>query len=242
VGLLAGCSPAADETAASTEPGPGGTVPVPTNTLSTAKPTDAAVAPQLPEQATAPPPPNAGPVTAQNLPAPEKLGQGWKTYADPGGAEQGFEGNQTWTRRRDGHQAAYEALPVGCAKPLPHTSLPVPEHALQGAYRTASDKSATVLVLRFSEAGKASSYYQGYQARMTACGTGNARLSVERLWSQDPAAASVRRYSDIGAFVEVSVLQGSTVALLAAESADPSGELAWTHNVVPELTAVIDRP
>ena len=53
-------------------------------------------------------------------------------------------GNQTWTRRRDGHQAAYEALPVGCANPLPSGSLPVPEHALEGSYRTASGGSATV--------------------------------------------------------------------------------------------------
>jgi hypothetical protein len=217
-------------------------VPVPTNTLSTTKPTDAAVAPELPEPATAPPPAAAGPVTARNLPEASSLGTGWKTYVDPGGAEKGFLGNKTWTRRRDGHEAAFEALPVGCANPLPSGSLPVPEHALQGSYLTAGGGSATVLVLRFSEAGKASSYYQGYQARMTACGAGTEGLAVQRLWSEQSTAASVRRYADAGAFVEVSALQGSTVALLAAESAKPDGQVAWTHTVVPVLQGVIDRP
>jgi hypothetical protein len=217
-------------------------VPVPTNTLSTIEPTDAAVAPELPEAATAPPPAAAGPVTARNLPAASSLGAGWKTYADPGGAEKGFLGNQTWTRRRDAHQAAYEALPVGCVNPLPSGSLPVPEHALEGSYRTASGSSAHVLVLRFSEARKASSYYQGYQARMSACGAGTEGLAVQRLWSEQSTAASVRRYAGEQAFVEVSVLQGATVALLGAESAKPDGQVAWTHTVVPALQAVIDRP
>lgn len=247
LGLLAGCSSAPGVVAAPTPagtptPAATGTVPVPTNTLSTIEPTDAAVAPELPEPATAPPPAAAGPVTTRNLPAASSLGAGWKTYADPGGAEKGFLGNNTWTRRRDGHQAAYEALPVGCANPLPSGSLPVPEHALQGSYRTASGGSATVLVLRFSEAGKASSYYQGYQARMTACGAGTDGLAVQRLWSEQSTAASVRRYAGEGAFVEVSALQGSTFAVLGAQSAKPDEQVAWTHSVGPVLQAVIDRP
>jgi hypothetical protein len=246
LGLLVGCSPAAGEKAAEapTTPIPstvGGTVPVPTNTLSTAKPTDAAKPPQVPEQATAPPPAAAGPVTAKNLPAAEKLGQGWKTYTDPGGAEQGFLGNDTWTRRRDGHQAAYEALPVGCASPLPTGSLPVPLHALQGSYRTAADLPATALVLRFADSAKASAYYAGYQARMKACGEGGG-LSVKSLWSSESAAGSVRRYAAAEAYVEISVVRGSTVALLAAESAQPDGETSWTRTVVPELEAVIELP
>jgi hypothetical protein len=246
-GLLMGCSSGSGEPTAAQEPSSGtsagsqGTVPVPTNTLSTAKPTDAAVPPDLPEQATAPPPAVAGPLTAANLPAPEKLGRGWKTYVDPGGAEKGFLGNQSWTRRRDGHQAAYEALPVGCANPLPDTSLPVPEHALQGAYRTGGNGSAKALLLRFSEAGKAASYYQGYQARMKACGAGTEGLAVQSLWSEASAAASVRRYAEAESYVEVAVLQDSTVELLAAESADPSSEVAWTHDVVPELKAGMSK-
>jgi hypothetical protein len=149
--LLVGCSTNETPQAATTPsetPIPstvGGTVPVPTNTLSTQKPTDAAVPPELPEEATAPPPATAGPLSARNLPVPEKLGAGWKTYVDPGGAEEGFLGNQTWTRRREPHQAAYEALPLGCSGQPPSGSLPVPQYALQGAYRSADDKPGTAL-------------------------------------------------------------------------------------------------
>lgn len=243
--LLLGCS--SDDAGkvaseAPTSPVPGGvSVPVPTNTLNTEKPTDAAEPPALPEQATAPPPSVAGPVTARNLPAAQKLGRGWMVYLDPGGAEKGFQGNQSWTRRRDEHQAAFEALPVGCTKALPTSPLPVPQHALQGSYRNAKSEPATVLLLRFDGPENAKSYYQGYQARMTACGTGSGGLSVEGLWSEDAAAASVRRYDGDASFVEVSALQGSTVALLAAQSADPAREKAWTRTVVPELKAVIDQ-
>jgi hypothetical protein len=216
-------------------------VPVPTNTLSTAKPTDAAKPPQLPEQATAPPPASAGPVTAKNLPAPEKLGKGWKTYTDPGGAEQGFLGNDTWTRRRDGHQAAYEALPVGCANPAPSGSLPVPLHALQGSYRTGADQPANALLLRFADAAKATAYFAGYQARMKGCGDSGG-LAVQSLWSTGTAAAAVRRYAGAEAYVEVSVVRGSTVALLAEQSSKPDAEADWSRSVVPELETVIDLP
>jgi hypothetical protein len=218
-------------------------VPVPTITPTTAKPTDAAKPPDQPEPATVPPPAAAGPVSARNLPVADKLGSGWKTYTDPGGAEEGFLGNQTWTRRRDAHQAAFEALPVGCAGQLPSGSLPVPLHALQGSYRTADGKAATTLVLRFTDPTRASAYYSGYQARMSACGsTAGAQLAVQRLWAEDASVASVRRYAEAAAFVEVSVLTGSTVALLAAESADPANQADWARSVVPALRAVIDLP
>ncbi|TCO26341.1 hypothetical protein EV652_107232 [Kribbella steppae] len=247
--LLVGCSsnesPQAATTPSST-PIPstvGGTVPVPTNTLSTAKPTDAAVPPELPEEATAPPPATAGPLNARNLPAPDKLGAGWKTYVDPGGAEEGFLGNQTWTRRREPHQAAYEALPLGCAGQLPSGSLPVPQYALQGAYRTADAKPGTALLLRFADADKASAYRTGYQARMAACGEGG-DLSVKQLWTEDTAAAAVRRYAgdESEQYVDVSVVHGSTVALLAAASAQPDTQSDWAHSVVRALEAVIDSP
>ena len=247
--VLAGCSDAdkkAVPAAAPTSETPsasGGTVPIPTNSLSTAKPTDAAEPPETPEEATAPPPASAGPLSARNLPSPGKLGTGWKTYADPGGAEQGFVGNKTWTRRRDAHQAAYEALPVGCAGQLPSGSLPVPQYALQGSYRTADAKPATALLLRFSDTTKAKAYYAGYHDRMTACGDGG-DLSVKQLWSEDNAAAAVRRYAgdEAEAYAEVSVVQGSTVALLAAASATPNTQSSWTHTAARALTTVINAP
>jgi hypothetical protein len=244
-GLLTACS--STQAAQGPEPIPelaipstvGGTVPIPTVTPDTAKPTDAAKPPAVPDQATAPPPAAAGPVSSKNLPPADKLGTGWKTFVDEGGAEAGWLGNNTWTRERSAHQAAYEALPVGCSGRMPTGSLPVPLHALQATYRTGSDLPATALLLRFSNQAQAEQYFTGYQARMTACGTsGDAQLAVEPLWSEQDAAAQVRRYAGAEPYAETVVRQGSTVALLAAQDAKPSGD--WAHSVVPVLRAVID--
>jgi hypothetical protein len=242
--VLVGCSSnsAAQQPTPTPTPIPtvvGGTVPVPTNTLSSAKPTDAAVPPEVPEQATAPPPANAGPLTADNLPTPDKLGAGWKTYTDPGGAEVGFIGNNTWTRRRDPHQASYEALPSGCAGQPVKGSLPVPAYALTGSYRTAGALPATALLLRFSNSNQAETYYKGYKARMDACGTGG-DLSIKQLWADDTAAAAVRAYAGAESYVDLSVVQGSTVALLATTSTQPAEQADWARSVVPALEAVID--
>ncbi|WP_427896364.1 hypothetical protein ACQHIV_20680 [Kribbella sp. GL6] len=214
-------------------------MPVPTNTLPTDEPTDAAVPPQLPEQATAPPPPNAGPLTADNLPAPDKLGTGWKTYADPGGAEAGFIGNNTWTRRRDPHQASYEALPSGCSGQPVNGSLPVPAYALTGSYRTNNALPATALILRFKDATSAGAYYRGYQTRMQACGQGG-DLSVQQLWATTTAATAVRSYAAAESYVDVSVLKGATVALLATTSATATQQSDWAHTAAAALEAVID--
>ncbi|MFF0269696.1 hypothetical protein [Kribbella sp. NPDC004536] len=243
--VLAGCGskPAAQQpTPTATQVIPStvsGTVPVPTNTVPTDEPTDAAVPPQVPEQATAPPPANAGPLTAHNLPAPEKLGAGWKTYTDPGGAEAGFIGNNTWTRRRDSHQASYEALPSGCSGHLVKGSLPVPTFALTGTYRTADALPATALLLRFRNAAKAQAYYTGYQTRMQACGTGG-DLSVKQLWATTTAATAVRSYAAAESYVDVSVLKGATVALLATTSTHPEQQADWAHTAATALESVID--
>ena len=247
--VLVGCSSksAAEQPAPSSTPSPtpvipstvSGTVPVPPTTLPTSNPTDAAVPPEVPEQATAPPPANAGPLTAHNLPAPDKLGAGWKTYTDPGGAEAGFIGNNTWTRRRDPHQASYEALPSGCAGQPVKGSLPIPQYALTGSYRSADDLPATALLLRFSTSDAATAYYRGYETRMKACGTGG-DLSVKQLWDTATAATAVRTYAGAESYVDVSVVKGSTVALLATSSAQPDKQGDWAHTVVPALEAVID--
>lgn len=249
--FLVGCSSnepqqpqaaATPKPAATPEPSTvGGTVPVPTNTLSTVKPTDAAVPPELPEQATAPPPATAGPLSARNLPAPAKLGPGWTTFADPGGAEAGFLGNKTWTRQREAHQAAYEALPVGCVGQLPTGSLPVPQYALQGSYRTAAGQPAIALLLRFSDNSKATAYYTGYRSRMAACGSGG-DLSVTELWTDDTATASTRQYAGAEAYTDISLVQGATVVLLAATTTTPATQSTWAHSAVPTLQAVIDTP
>jgi len=245
--LLVGCSSSEEHGQPAVTPTPtpipstvGGTVPVPTNTLSTAKPTDAAEPAEVPEEATAPPPATAGPLSGRNLPAADKLGAGWKTYDDPGGAEAGFLGNNTWTRRRDAHQAAYEALPSGCAGQPVAGSLPVPTYALAGSYRTPEAQPASALLLRFANADQAQKYYTGYQTRMKACGSGG-DLSVTSLWTESASAAAVRAYAGAESYVDLSVVRGSTVALLATTSSHPDQQSDWAHSVVPTLEAVIDQ-
>jgi hypothetical protein len=236
--VAAGCgdtssgSPAAPGTSAA----PSGAVTTPA-----APPTDAARPPDSPEPATAPPPRNAGPLGPANLPVPAALGAGWQVYADPGGAERGFLGNGGWTRRRNAHQAAFEALPVGCAKEPPATSLPVPDHALQGSYRNRAGAPATVLALRFGSAAQATSYLTGYAARMRDCGASGSDLTVQPLWSGDDAVASLRHYAGAETYAEVVVRAGSTVALLATTAYGPDAAGGWTRGMQPKLAAVIDR-
>ncbi len=245
LGVLAGCAddpaPAAGPAAASS-PSPS-TPSTPSAPSVPVTPTDAGKPPESPEPATAPPPASAGPLRAANLPAPAVLGPGWKVYADPGGAEVGFRGNGTWTRRRAPHQAAYEALPIGCANPLPDTALPVPQHALQGSYRNPRGGPAQLLVLRFASADQAASYFSGYQARMKACGSSGAAqgLSVQSSWSTPEAAAAVRKYTGAETFTEISVVRGASVALLATATTNPAADLPWTRTTAPRLATTINR-
>jgi hypothetical protein len=74
---------------------------------------------------------------------------------------------------------------------------------------------------------------------MKGCGNSGG-LAVQSLWSAGSSAAAVRRYAAAEAYVEVSVVHGSTVALLAEQSANPDAEVDWTHAAAPELEAVID--
>lgn len=237
---VGGCG---DSTPAATSGSPSASgAPSSAGTSPTGPPTDAAQPPDEPEPATAPPPKNAGPLGPANLPVPAALGAGWQVYADPGGAERGFLGNGGWTRRRAAHQAAFEALPIGCAKDLPSASLPVPEHALQGTYRNRAAAPATVLALRFGSGEQATSYLTGYATRMKACGSsGSGTLTVQPLWSGDEAVASLRRYTGAETYVEVVVRAGSTVALLATTAYGPDAAEPWTRATAPELAATIDR-
>lgn len=242
--LAAGCG-ADDEKlgarAPSVAPGTAATVPIATpSPRSPSVPTNAAEPPESPEPVTTPPP-AAGPLTARNLPAPRGLGTGWRTYADPGGAEAGFLGNQTWTRARNAHQAAFEALPDGCTGPMPGSALPMPRYALQGSYRNPRGTAATVLVLRFPTPGEAAAYHSGYRLRMGACGSDpGAQLSVRGVWSESEAAAALRVYAGAQTYLEVSAVRGSSVGLLATATGATQAETAWSRIAAGRLTAVID--
>lgn len=171
------------------------------------------------------------------MPAAARLGKGWKTYDDPGGAEAGFKGNGAWTRRRDPHQAAFEALPVGCANRLPNVDLPIPAYALQATYRNPANGPAQILVLRFGDERRAVAYFTGYQKRMKSCGrSGN--LTVAPLWSTPSAASAVRKYTD-QTYTEVSVQKASTVALLV--TATKTADRPWTHRTATLLATTASR-
>ena len=225
---LAGCSD--DDEAPTAAPAGQSATPAPSPV-----PTDAAEPPDSPEPATATPAATAGPLSARNLPSPAALGRGWTAYDDPGGAEKGFRGNGTWTRQRNAHQAAFEALPVGCAGGASRTGLPIPQYALQGTYRNASGSPAQLLVLRFADEAKATTYFDGYRARLRACAEPGGALSVRALWTSDTRSAWVRRYTD-ASYTEVSVRSASSVALLA-DAAAPTD--AWTRAAAGRLAATI---
>lgn len=231
--VLAGCSDNTEPTAVD-QPSATATTPTPTPTPT---PTDAAEPPDSPEPATATPAASAGPLSARNLPAPAALGKGWTSYDDPGGAEKGFQGNGTWTRRRDAHQAAYEALPVGCAGGVSKTGLPIPQYALQGTYRNQAGSPAQLLVLRFADEAKATTYFDGYRARLRGCSKPGGALTIKPLWTTSAQSAWQRRYTD-ASYTEVSVRSVSTVALLA-NSAAPTD--AWTHAAATKLVSTISR-
>jgi hypothetical protein len=231
--VLTGCSDKADPVGAPAPPPTSATAtPSPTPT-----PTDAADPPASPEPATAPPPSTSGPLSARNLPTPAQLGKGWTVYDDPGGAEKGFRGNGTWTRKRDAHQAAYEALPVGCASSSTSHGLPIPHYALQGTYRNQAGGPAQLLVLRFADESKAAAYFAGYRARLRACAKPGGSLTVTPLWSSDGASAWVRHYTD-ASYTEVSVRSAASVALMAS-TASPGTQ--WTHAVAARLATTITR-
>ena len=231
--VVAGCSDDTDPAAAPPVSSPTQS-PSPT---ATPAPTDAAEPPDTPEPATATPAATAGPLSAQNLPSPAALGAGWTAYDDPGGAEKGFRGNGTWTRQRDAHQAAFEALPVGCAGGAPGTGLPIPQYALQGTYKNRSGGLAQLLVLRFADESKATAYFDGYRTRLRACTKTGGALTVRPLWTEPTRSAWVRRYTD-ASFTEVSVLSAGTVALLA-DAAPPTD--AWTRTAATRLATTISQ-
>lgn len=117
--------------------------------------------------------------------------------------------------------------------------MPVPTHALQGAYRNAQGAPATALILRFAKPEQAAAYYQGYSLRMRACGRGT--LTVEPQWNEQAAAAVIRRYEAGEAFIEVSAVKGKSVGLLASASGEPAADVAWSRKAVKELAAVMEK-
>ena len=108
-------------------------------------------------------------------------------------------------------------------------------------HRTPDALPASALLLRFADSAKATAYFSGYQNRMKSCGTGG-DLAVKQLWSDDSAATAIRTYAGAESYVDISVLQNTTVALLATTSTDPESQTPWSHTTAQTLQTTIDSP
>ncbi len=175
---------------------------------------NAAVAPRY-TQPTGPAPRTSGPLTSADVPAPALLGQGFRRYVDPGGAEVGWIGNGTFVRGRDAHEAAFGVLPLGCRHRL-EVGLPVPRHALQGSYHGPGARPAQVVVLDFASQAAAADYFDGFTAMLTACRApdGPAGLVVHVTTRAATSYIGTRTYLPTQVWSEVDVRAGRRVAVL----------------------------
>lgn len=169
------------------------------------------------------------------LPAADILGGQWTPYADPGGSEAGWIGNGTFAHGRDAHEAAFGVLPLGCQRRL-NVTLPVPEHALQGSYLSASAKPAQVVVLQFGSVTDATNYFRGLRAMLLACvrPDGPTGVSFTATTSGPTFLVGARDYGQGGQWAEVDVRDGDRVAVLLSSAAIPR-----PGAVVPTLQTAI---
>ncbi len=175
---------------------------------------DAAVAPGY-SPPTGPAPRRSGPLSSADVPAPSILGQGFRTYADPGGAEAGWIGNGTFVRGRDAHEAAFGVLPLGCKHRL-DVSLPVPVHALQASYHGPRASPAQVVVLGFGSQADAAGYFGGFTAMLAHCRAPDGPSGVVAHVTSRAATSYVgtRTYLPRELWSEVDVRSGKRVAVL----------------------------
>ena len=94
---------------------------------------------------------SSGALDANSVPSAEKLGAGWEAFADPGAAADGYAGNGSFVRERDGAELATSLIPLGCAEVAAVPVLPQPRHALEATYRKSDGSAAVVIVLDFAD-------------------------------------------------------------------------------------------
>lgn len=195
---------------------------------------NAAEAPSYVEP-TGPAPRRAGPLDRELLPAADIFGAEWTPDADPGGSEAGWIGNGTFAHGRNAHEAAFGVLPLGCQRRL-DLALPVPDHALQGSYHSASAKPAQVVVLQFGSTADAATYFSGLRAMLLACvrPDGPTGVSFTATTSGPSFLVGARHYGQGGAWSEVDVRAADRVAVLLSSAAIPR-----PRGVVPTLQAAI---
>lgn len=182
--------------------------------------TDPALA--VPEEA-------SGPLDARSVPAASSLGAGWSAFIDPGAAADGYVGNASFVRERDGAELVASLIPLGCADMVTPPTLPRPQYALEATYRHEDGSAAVVIVLDFAEEDAARALILGLGAAVAACPPAAAdsgpeslyRLEIEVIHRSADVLHDVRRETGEGAspsrWVEVAIRAVRRVALAVIE-------------------------
>ena len=127
------------------------------------EPTTTNTLPPPPEPRT-PEPSTSGPLTARSLPVP----RGWRTVVREGGAEEGYQGNGTWTNGRDPRYAAQDTVTIGCAD-VTRDDYTDQVAALEGTYESRAGRPGVGLALQFGTTAAAQRFWTVYQRQVAAC-------------------------------------------------------------------------
>ena len=164
---------------------------------------------------------SSGPLSRRSFPTPRQLGAGWRYAVDPGSAEEGYAGNGTPALARNPQEVVQTAVPLGCAR---DRAMPTPTHALEVDYTL---RGATVVAVRsrFTGPTQARTFFAARSANLAACAgrVGSAAIgplgSDLRRPGRNAVASDRTPRSD--PWLELAVLDGDTVALLAVQGRDP---------------------
>jgi hypothetical protein len=212
---LAACS-SADDDAGTPAPAPEESQS-PRSPSAPASPTDPAAAEPAEPPAPAPPPTTSGSLTPADLPDPAALGEDWQSFADPGGVEEGFQGNGSWARAREPQDLVAGLAPIGCTGFEP-PALPVPAEALEGTYEGTDGQGRGVsIVLGYPDEAAAQAFMTAHEATVTGCSAQSGAVQPE-----DPLTLVIEP-------VEVSP---DRIIDIRREFGAGAGTLAWTEVVL----------
>jgi hypothetical protein len=164
-----------------------------------------------PPAPTAPAAKTAGKLTAKDLPVPK----GWRTVARPGGIDEGYQGNGTWTHARDARYAAQAVITIGCA-PITRDDYPDPIAALEGTYGhkgAINSQPGVGDLLQFKNSRDANAYYQQYLQQVRACNDPGGQV-LAKIISSDLGLIDQRVYDGSTDWTEVARLSGSRLTLI----------------------------
>ena len=219
---VAGCGSSADKDRGSAPAATPGTPSAASITVRPQTPATTSGPPGVPTPGSlAEPATSSGALSKRSFPTPRQLGPGWAYSVDPGSAEEGYAGNGTPALARNPQEIVQTAVPFGCEH---RTRLPVPVHALEVDYRLDGAKVIAVRG-RFAGPAGARAFFRGRSADLTACvgRSGGAAIGplVAALSTPAPDAVASDRTPRSDPWREVAVLDGDSVALLAARGAHP---------------------